>query len=432
MSAASRARKVLPDSEVVVYEAGNYVSYSACGIPFYVGGEVESFDDLLHYPVSKFIKERNIDVRVKSRVTKISVNSREITVDSGEKTYKDNFDRLIIATGASPRIPEVFTGKKHVFTIRNLDDMNSLLGNLEEAREIIIVGAGYVGLEMAEAFTSKGKHVAIFQRSDRVLRGIDRTFSDLIVEELKSKGVEVHMNSPVETVDDSQENSITVKSGTMTASADLVFLAAGVTPNSQLVLDSGIEVDDSGAIKVNKRMETSVNGIYAAGDVATTWERISGKELYFPLATGSNRSGRVAGMNAAGESAEYTGITKTEVVKVFSLNVGRTGLNEEEAKHAGFDPVSVTITASSRAKYYPGAQQLRIKMTGDRKSHRLLGCEMAGREGVAKRLDVVSAALYSGLTVEDTTGIDYSYSPPFAPAWEPLGVAADVLLKKLG
>ncbi|AKA49500.1 hypothetical protein IX51_10800 [uncultured archaeon] len=431
MSAASRARKALPDSEVVVYEAGNFVSYSACGIPFYVSGEVEEFDELLHYPMSKFRDERRIDVRVRSRVTKIMPERKQIVVLSDGKESTDKFDRLVIATGARPRIPGIFEGKKLVYTMRNLDDLNTLMGNINGMKEVIIVGAGYVGLEMAEAFASRGIHVAIFQRSGKVLRGLDGAFSEMIVEELTSKGVEVHLNSPVEAVDESSGEGISVKSGSFRASADMVFLSVGVVPNSEVASGSGIALDSGGAIKVDRTMQTSIKGIYAAGDVATTYERVGGMEIYFPLATGSNRSGRIAGTNAAGGNIEYKGITKTEVVKVFSLNVARTGLNEEEAMEAGFDPVSSTITASSRASYYPGAEELRIKLVGDRKTHRLLGCVMLGKEGVAKRIDVAAAALYAGLTVEDMTGIDYSYSPPFAPAWEPLGVAADVLVKKM-
>lgn len=431
MSAASRARKTSPDSEVVVYEAGNYVSYSACGIPFYVGGEIKEFDQLLHYPVSKFREERKIDVNVNSLVTSIDPKSREITVESGDESYKDHYDRLIIATGARPRIPGIFRQHKLVATLRNLDDMNSLLERIEGSREVVIVGAGYVGIEMAEAFTSRGIHATIFQRSDRVLKGLDIDFSNLIVEELRSNGVEVHLNSPVESVVESSEDKISVKAGSLTASADMVLLAVGVVPNSGIAENADIPLDEHGAIRVDRFMRTSVPDIYAAGDVATTYDRVTDSSIYFPLATGSNKGGRIAGFNAAGGNSEYPGITRTEVVKVFSQNVGRTGLDVDDAVMAGFDPVSVSIKSSSRASYYPGSEDLRIKLIGDRKTRKLLGAVILGKEGVAKRIDVVAAALYSGLTVDDMTGIDYSYSPPFAPAWEPLGVAADVLLKKL-
>ncbi len=431
MSAASRSKKTCPECEVIVYEAGNYVSYSACGIPFYVGGEVAEFSQLLHYPVSKFIEERGIDVKVNSLVTRIDTASRSITVQCGNSEFSENYDRLIIATGARPKMPEIFKENSLVMTLRNLEDMNSLLERLKGVKEMAIVGAGYVGLEMAEAFTSKGIHVALFQRSERVLRGLDKEFSDMVVEELRANGVEVHMNSPIEEVVQTSEEKISLRSGSLTAIADMAFLAVGVEPNSEMASDAGIRTDRAGAIVVDRHMKTSAEDVYAAGDVATTFDRVTGKSIYFPLATGSNRSGRVAGINAAGGSSEYAGITRTEVVKVFSLNIGKTGLDMKDAVENGFDPVSATIKASSRASYYPGSSDLWIKLVGDRKTRKVLGAVIMGEEGVAKRLDVIAAALYSGLTVDDMTGIDYSYSPPFAPAWEPLGVAADVLLKKL-
>lgn len=431
MSAASRSRKVSPDSEVVVYEAGNHVSYSACGIPFFVGGEIAEFDQLLHYPLSKFREERRIEVNTNSLVTGINIDRKEVTVKSGDRTFTDRYDRLIIATGARPKVPELFAGHRLVLTLRSLDDMNALLERLDGVREVAIIGAGYVGLEMAEAFTSRGIHVTLIQRSERVLKGLDSSFADLVIEELKSNGVEVHLNSPVEDVWESDGDKITLRSGSLTASFDMVLLATGVVPNSEIAREAGIPVDENGAVIVDRSMRAGKEDVFAAGDVATTFDRITGDMIYFPLATGSNRSGRVAGISAAGGKTEYPGICRTEVVKVFSLNIGRTGLGMEDAARAGFDPVSATIKAYSRASYYPGAQDLRIMMTGDRKTRKLLGATIIGKEGVAKRIDVVAAALYSGLLVDDLTGIDYSYSPPFAPAWEPLGVAAEVLMKKL-
>lgn len=430
MSAASRVRKVDPESDVVVYEAGNYVSYSACGIPFYLSGEVPDFDRLLHYPVSKFREERGIDVRINSRVTAINPGRKEITVKAGDTRVNDTYDRLIIATGARPRIPDAFAGKRNVFTIRTLDDMNAMIEGTEGMKGCIIAGAGYVGLEMAEALTARGIHVTLFQRSGGVLRGIERDFSDRIVEELRENGVEVHLNAEIEEVDDSGDG-ITVKSGSLKATGDFLFLATGVVPNSEIAAQAGIETHSSGAVLVDSRMRTGIEGIYAAGDVATTTDMVTGRTVYFPLATGSNRSGRIAGVNAAGGEARYRGTARTEVVKVFSLHIARTGLGHEDAEKAGYNPATATIKGSSRASYYPGASPLHIRITGDRESHRLLGCSIMGTEGVAKRIDTVAAALYSGLTVEDMTALDYSYSPPFAPAWEPLGVAADVLLKKL-
>lgn len=431
MSAASRVRKYAPDSEVVVYEAGEHVSYSACGMPFYLSGEVRDLDDLIHYPVSKFIEERKINVQLRSRVTKLDVSGKEVTVLRDGEEFRDRYDRLIIATGARPAIPEVLREKSNVYTLRHLDDLVPLEESLSSVHRVAVIGAGYVGLEIAEALSKLGKEVTIMQRSDRILRGLDDEMAPMVLKELETNKVNLLLNSPITYIDDDGERVTAIVSGKNRVETDAVFVATGVIPNSEFAAEAGIRTASSGAIVVNERMQTSGPMVYAAGDVATTRHIVTGRETYFPLATGSNKSGRVAGENAAGKRSTYAGIVGTEVVKVFSLEVGKTGLNEKEARMGKFHPVSSVITSTSRASYYPGAAPLRIKLIADENTHRLLGGILVGKEGVAKRLDVLATALYCKMRIEDLTRIDYSYSPPFAPAWEPLGVAADVLLGKL-
>lgn len=431
MSAASKARRVLPEAEIVVYEAGSFVSYSACGIPFYVSGTVKEFDDLLHYPVSKFIDERNIDVRTESNVTGVNIAKKEITVECRGQKATDIYDRLIIATGARPKIPEMFSDLARFYTMRNLDDLKRLMKDVKGKRKIAVIGGGYVGVEMSEAFTELGARVSLFQRSGSLLRGMDMEFSDKIRKEMEVNGVTVYLDSPVTAVHQDEDGITTITAGDVTDSFDFLFIATGVTPNSEFADGAGLRKTEFGAIIVDSNMRTSVPDVYAAGDVATTYDMITGRQTYFPLATGSNKSGRVAGNNAAGGSQEYRGIARTEVIKVFSLAIGKTGFSSSQALGEGFTPVEVTISATSRASYYPGSEPLRIKLIADRETQRVLGCIILGKDGVAKRVDVVAAAISGNLTVEDMAAIDYSYSPPFAPAWEPLGVAADVLMKKL-
>lgn len=431
MSAASRARKYAPDSTVIVYEAGGHVSYSACGMPFYLGGEVRDFEDLIHYPVSKFVQERRINVELHSRVLEINTQAKTVTVQRGDQSFQDQYDRLIIATGARPVIPEPFRGKSNVHTLRHIDDLLPLEEAMSGAQAVSIIGAGYVGLEMAEALSKMGKDVTVIQRSDRLLRGIDEEFHPAIIRELETNKVKLLLNSPVGEVKCQEDRIASIKAGKSEVPTDAVFVATGVVPNSEIASAAGIRAGASGAILVNERMQTSAPMVFAAGDVATTRHLVTGKDTYFPLATGSNKNGRVAGENAAGRRTVYNGIVGTEVVKVFSLEVGRTGLTEQEAKQNRFRPVSATITSTSRASYYPGSASLKIKLTADENTHRLLGGILLGKEGVAKRLDVLATALYARMRIEDLTRIDYSYSPPFSPSWEPLGVAADVLLGKL-
>lgn len=431
MSAASRARKYAPESEIVVYEAGQHVSYSACGMPFYLGGEVRDFNDLIHYPVSKFVQERKINVQLGATVTEMDTGRKELTIVQNGETLTDNYDRLVIATGARPRVPEVFAGKENVYTLRHIDDLRGFEEAMSSVHRVSVVGAGYIGMEMAEALSKLGKEVTVIQRSDRLLRGIDEDFSGMIAKELEINNVKLFLNSPVKSIEEENHRITSIRAGDRIIPADAVFVATGVIPNSDFASRAGIRISKSGAIVVNERMQTSAPMVFAAGDVATTYNIVTGKETYFPLATGSNKSGRVAGENAAGRRSTYSGITGTEVVKIFSLEVGRTGLDEAEARLNKFRPASVVITATSRSSYYPGSSPLKVKLVADENTHRLLGGFLLGKEGVAKRLDVLATALYSKLKVEDLTRIDYSYSPPFAPTWEPLGVAADVLLGKL-
>jgi NADPH-dependent 2,4-dienoyl-CoA reductase/sulfur reductase-like enzyme len=427
MSAASRVRKRLPDSEVVVYEAGDYVSYSACGMPFHVAGIVREFGSLLHYTVDKFEKERRIEIRLHSRVTRIDTQRKEIEFYRNGVAAKDHFDRLIIATGASPKLPPVLEGVKIVRTLRTLNDLDAFEKLARSASHITIVGAGYIGLELSESFRMLGKDVRIIQRSDRILRGYNAELSKMIVDEVAGNGVHIDFNTEIERVEEKGSSALIRTKDGAEFSTDMIVAATGVAPNSAIASSAGIELGASGAVRVNEYMETSVPGIFAAGDVATTFNMITGESIYMPLATGSNKSGRVAGENAAGGRVRWSGVAGTEVVKVFSLEVGRTGIDEREAASHGFEPVSATVTSTTRSSYYPGGGPLTIRLTADRRSHRFLGGNIIGKEGVAKRLDVLATAIASSMTVDQMINVDYSYSPPFAPAWEPVGVAADVL-----
>ncbi|MCL4307570.1 MAG: FAD-dependent oxidoreductase [Candidatus Thermoplasmatota archaeon] len=431
MSAASRIRKRRPESEVVVYEAGQYVSYSACGMPFHIGGVVKEFNSLVHYSVEKFRKERNIEIKLGATVTAINRSTREITFTSQGTAGKDHYDHLVIATGASAKVPENLRGVPHVYTLRTLNDLQGFESALDSVQDVTIVGAGYIGLELAESMRSRGKMARIIQHSDRILRGFDKQLSGAIMDEVLTNSVQILMNTEIRQVEEFGGNLKVSLSNGESFNTQMIVVATGVRPNSQMAKDAGLELGVSGTIRVNEYMETSDPLIFAAGDVACSYNMITGKEVYMPLATGSNKSGRIAGENAAGGRSKFAGIAGTEVVKVFSLEVGKTGLDHDEAISEGFDAVSSTITSTSRSSYYPGSSPLTIKMTADRKSRRVLGAEIIGHEGVAKRIDVVATAIYSKLTVDDMLGVDYSYSPPFAPTWEPILVAADVLSGKL-
>ncbi|MCL4325920.1 MAG: FAD-dependent oxidoreductase [Candidatus Thermoplasmatota archaeon] len=439
MSAASKAKRINKSAEVIVFEKGNYVSFAACGMPYYISGVVSDVQSLVHYPVEKFVIERGIDVRLGSEIISINPALKSVSVKKRDGTIVNEiYDKLIIASGASPKIPSFFKNYKNKYVLRWLEDAIKIKSETKNAKEVVIIGAGFVGIEMAEAFKISGKNVIMVEFLSRVLRGYDEEFGVEIIKTLTKNGINVRLNEEVTSVvaDGTTIKSIKTKSGNE-YHGDVFFISVGITPNVSFSQNTGISLYDDhggksdGAISVNDRMETSIPDIYAVGDCATTFDLITEKNIYYPSATTANKQGRVAGENAAGGHAVFKGVVRTDVIKIFDIEVGRVGLTVEEASYEGFQPVTKSIKAGTKANYYPGKKDIMVKFIADKKSHRLLGASLLGGEGVAKRIDIISEALMKKSTLEDMLNIDYSYSPPFAPVWEPLYIAAEVLLSKI-
>ena len=436
LSAASQARRRNHEMEIRVYEKGADISYSACGLPYFVGGLVPDADSLRVHSSEFFRAERDIDVFTHHEVVEISTSRRRASVVTprGGSPEDIHYDHLVLATGAAPAWPEIpDTGLKGVFHVNDLQSTVALKQHLASTSvsKAVIVGGGYIGLEMAEALKTETRAVVLLERSPRLFEAVDEEIVQVVERELIKNGVEVHTEASVAALaGDAQGVVRRVHSNTASFEADCVVLATGVRPRTKLARDSGLQLGAGGAVSVNEYQETSVAAVYAAGDCADTLNLVSGQRAYVPLGTTANKQGRVAGENAAGGRERFPGIVATAVVKVFELEVARTGLSSDEAQAAGYRVAPATVKAPARARYL-GGKDILVKLIGDRSSGRLLGAQMVGPEGVAKRIDVLATALHSRLTAEQVYQLDLSYAPPFSTAWDPILIAARQLMHAL-
>lgn len=429
MSAAAKARRTNPDLEITVYEKSGYVSYGACGIPYFIKGEIPNVDDLIARTPEQFAKQR-IYAHTHHEVLGIDVDTHTVRVrnlDTGEE-FTDHWDKLVLTTGgvaARPPIPGL--DLPGIFTVRVPEDGLAIRRWIAEHRPTrgVIVGGGYIGLEMAEALAAHDIQVTIVEMLPQVMPNMDADMVAHVHEELARQGVDLRLEHAVEAFrgDDRVRE---VVAGGETFPADIVIFSVGVRPNVTLAKQAGIALGPTGAVAVDDHMRTNVPNVWAAGDVAEVHHLVTGKPAYIPLGTTANKQGRVAGTNAAGGDAAFQGVVGTAVVKVFDLHVARTGLSEKEARAEGFDVAAVTIKASNKAHYMPHSSPIHVKLVFEKGSHRLLGGQIVGKGGVAKRIDIIAAALHAGWTTYDLAKLDLAYAPPFAPVWDPILVAANV------
>lgn len=429
MSAASKAKRDDPDREVIVFERGEWVSYAACGMPYYVKGEVEHLDDLVQVTPEEFRTERNIDLRLNHEVVAIDPEARTVTVEADGERFEQSYDHLLVGTGARAIEPP-FDGMDlpGVFTIHGMDAAGAVHDYLadEDPETAAIVGGGYVGIEMAEALAERGLDVHLFEMLPHVLGPFGESVATTVEDHLREQGVSLHLETAVEGFagDDAVES---VDLDSETVPADLVIVGVGVAPNVGIAEEAGIELGETGAIATDEYGRTNYETVFAAGDCAESTNVVTGEPDHVPLALTANRAGRAIGQTITGTPTPVGEIAGTAIVKAFDLGAARTGvIDEEAAREAGFDPVSVEITASSRAHYYPGAEPLTVTLVADRETKRVIGASVVGREGV-KRIDTVATALHAGLTVSEVETLDLAYAPPFSPTWDPIATAAKVL-----
>jgi NADPH-dependent 2,4-dienoyl-CoA reductase/sulfur reductase-like enzyme len=424
MAAAMQVRRRRPYEEIVALERGRWTSYSACGIPYLVAGDIEPIERLIVRRPEEFREQWHIDVRIRHEVMGIDLDARTLEVrdHAHGRTLTMGFDRLHIGTGARPLRPDLpgIDGET-VRGVQTLDDATELLdlARTAHAREVVIVGGGYIGLEMAEAFLRRGARVTLVEGSNQLMRTLDPDMASTIEAAMRRMGIDVRLGTEVTAF---EPGRVVTSAGEI--AADLVVLGLGVVPNSELAADAGIETGARGAIKVSRRQQTSADGVYAAGDCSETTNLITGRRVHIALGTVANKQGRVAGINLGGGYATFPGVVGTAITKVCSLEVGRTGLSEAEATRDGFDFITARIEGTTRAGYFPDTKPITIKVLAERGTRRLLGAQIVGEEGAAKRIDVMATSLHARFTVDEIIDLDLAYAPPFSGVWDAVHIAA--------
>ena len=419
MSAASAARRTDPSLDVVVLEATSYIAYGLCGLPYYLSGVVATADDLFAYPMERFTKDRGIDVRTAAVATELDPDGRWIVYRQGERTHRLSYSSLVVTAGASPvhvAVPDI--GADRTFAVRTLEEAIALRGLLDAGKvgSALVVGAGYIGLEMAEALVARGCSVTVVERLDQVLPTLDTEVA-AVVEEHVRQHVDLRLGT------DATAPGL--------PAVDLAVVSVGVRPCRHARRRRGCATPAPRArCSSTRRCARRCPDVWAAGDCIAPLHRVTGQPAYVPLGTTANKTGRVAGTVAAGGSASFAGIVGTAVVKVFDLEVARTGITLAEARAAGIEAVATDVVHRSRAKYYPGGSALHVRLVHGA-GGRLLGAQMVGREGAAQRIDVLATALQTGMTVGDLTALDLAYAPPYSPVYDPILIAAESAARRV-
>ncbi len=434
MSAAAKVKRALKGSIVTVYEQGEIVSFGSCGLPYYIAGYFDDTERMVARTPEAFIAS-GIDLRLNHTVTSIDTQARSLTVTNGEgESFPDTYDKLIIATGASAVIPP-FPGKdlSNIFTLRNLHDGQSIRQALSSVGEhAVIEGGGFIGLELAEALTKQGKSVRLIELEDQLMKpAVDREFSDLILTELEAHGVSCSLGERVMSFQGEEGKVSGVVTDQGTYPADLVILSVGVRPDTLFSEGSGIEKLPNGAIITDGFGRTSVEGVYAAGDCAAVPHMITGEAVFVPLATTANKVGRIIGEHIAGGTREYPGTLSSSCVKVFDLELGRTGLSSRDLEALEMKIASVTINDKNQTDYYPGQEDIMVKLTYNADTGEILSAQSAGKNGAVLRIDTIAMAIGQKATVEDLAMADLCYAPPFARTWDVMNTAGNVAVSKL-
>lgn len=413
LSAASRARRLDPDLDIIVLEKGDTISYGACGLPYFIEGRVRDWRQLLVYSPEYFERERRIRIRTGAEAAEISPVRGTVRLTSGETLA---YDRLVVATGAVPRRP--FPPGPNVFALNNLADAQRLHAHLAQASpgRAAVIGAGYIGIEAAEALRARGWQVRLLHRGQNLLHRHDPELTRRLVSILHRHRIPVEHG--VEVTDPRR------------LSADLIVVAAGLQPNAALAAAAQIELGPTGAIRVDAHLQTSAPHVFAVGDCAESFHRVTGRPVWIPLGTTANKMGRIAGANVTGALERFRGVVGTSIVRVCGIGVALTGLSVHHARQEGFDPVEVWIDARERARYFRG-RPTAVQLVADKRTSRLLGGAVIGEYGVEGRINVIASALTSRMLLDDFESLDLAYAPPFSPVWDPVLIAAQQLARLL-
>lgn len=434
--AAAKSKRLLPDAEIDIYTQEEFVSYSACGMPYFIEGNFEDWRKLIVRSIEEFEKS-GINIHTKNRVTKILPADKNIIVNDlkNDEFHFVNYDKLVIATGATPNLtgfPK--TDYKNVFTLKTLENAVAIKEKMKEVNHITVIGGGYINIELVEAFVKNGKHVDMIEKAPFIMPAFDEEISAIIqnyIVENSNNQVKIHTDDYVdEFLGDDEVRGISTAHGSG-FETDMVVIAAGIKPVVDIAQEAGIELGVTGAIKVNSRMETNIPDIYACGDCAEKVHIVSNTPVWIPLGSTANKEGRVAAINLCGKSEDFEGVLGSAVTRYLDLNISLTGLNEKTAQKLGFDTVSVVITKKDKAGYMPEVENITLKLIADRRTHRILGVQGIGCGDADKKVNNISTGLIRNITVEDLMDVDFTYAPPFSTSEDILLSAARMLKSKL-
>jgi NADPH-dependent 2,4-dienoyl-CoA reductase/sulfur reductase-like enzyme len=433
-SAAAKARRNAPDAEIVLYERDRYISYSACGIPYYIGDLIKDVKILAPRDPAYFKKAYDVDVRVEHEVLSIDPETKTLVVKDLKSgvSFEDHYDKLVLAMGARAFVPPISgADRDNVFVVRNIQDMFRIKEYIDRKHphKAVIVGSGFIGQEICESLQRLGMEITMIEKLDQVTPGLDPEMAVYVEEHLKRNGVSVITGNSVEEIG---RNEVKLEDGRM-LEAELVILAVGVRPNVEIARAAGVEIGPTGAIRVNDRLETNLPDIYACGDCAEQFHIVTGKPVFRPLGTTANKTGRIAGENVSGGDLPFRGVMGTGIFRIFDMTVAFTGLSEREAIHEGYTVVTSIDRKLSKPSYMDGKDMI-IKGIADAKTGRLLGVQIIGEDGVDKRIDVFATAITFGAKAEDLFHLDLAYSPPYSNARDPVmytGMVLESAIKKL-
>ncbi len=434
--AAAKIKRLLPDSSVKIFTQDSHVSYSSCGLPYYIEGNFSDYTALLVRSPEEF-EASGINVHLNTYVDKILPDKNEIIVCSENNSETVPYDKLIIATGASPNIPNIKGLEKfrNVYTLRTIEDGINIREKMLQSKRAVIIGSGYIGLELLEAFVKNGVHTTIIERKSKLMPAFDEDMSDIIRERIENsdyKNFEIITGETVVEMQGEEQNANVLLTSTgKEIQTDMTVICAGVRPNVDLARDAGIEIGITGAIKVNKLMRTNIENIYACGDCAEKTHIVSGRSVWVPLGSTANKEGRCAAMNAAGVYCEFDGVLASAVSRCLKTTMAMTGLTERDALQLGFTPVSVTVTKADMVGYMPEAGDITLKVVADKITGLLLGGQAIGTIGADKRINALTGALLGHLTVSEFGNNDLTYSPPYSTTIDPLLNAMQILCTKL-
>jgi NADPH-dependent 2,4-dienoyl-CoA reductase/sulfur reductase-like enzyme len=431
MAAATQARRLDPSLEIVAFEKTQWTSYSACGIPYVVSGEVESVDQLIARSPQEHRDRSLIDVRLRHEVMGIDLDAGRLEVrDHGHgRTIRVPFDVLMLGMGARPIRPDLpGINLPFVHGVQTLADAADLLRAAETSacREVVVVGGGYIGLELAEAFVERRSNVTLVESNPHVMTTLDPDMAEPVEDAMRKLGIDVRLATKVTGF---ETGAVHTEHGTITA--DLVILGIGVEPSSELAAGAGIELGVRRSVRVDRRQQTSADNVWAAGDCSESFHLVSRRPVYVALGTVANRQARVAGSNIGGRYAAFPGVLGTAITRVCGTEIARTGLNEREATEASFEFVVATIDSTTSSSYIPNAPKITVKLLGERGSGRIIGAQIVGGRGAGKRIDVAAAAITTAMDAKQLVDLDFGYAPPVSSLWDPLATAARVLLSKV-